>query len=258
MSVKPWLPTSCTAAVPRPCASCTKGCSSASTSAGTIGAFTAVAASSPCACAAMLPHAMPFPATLCHAVPCHAVLCHAVVALSIAGAHMPHALRPQMQMSLRVAEAALLVPTQARHAVRLSDSAGCVMAEVHLQGGDHGLRNLQSHALLGFPGARAQVRRAHHIRPPGQRVVGGRGLLREHVQRCLRACGPILTLLDERRSSGPACPGQTAAGRSETLAQTGEGSPGLGRVLCEGRLRGPPGMDPRVEILWQCLCRGCT
>lgn len=47
-SVKPWLPTSCTAARPRPRASATNGCSSARTSAGTIGAFTAVAASSPC------------------------------------------------------------------------------------------------------------------------------------------------------------------------------------------------------------------
>ncbi len=47
-SVNPWLPTSCTAARPRPNASATNGCSSARTSAGTIGAFTAVAASSPC------------------------------------------------------------------------------------------------------------------------------------------------------------------------------------------------------------------
>ena len=46
-SLNPPSPTSCTAARPRPSASVTKGCSSASTSAGTIGALTAVAASSP-------------------------------------------------------------------------------------------------------------------------------------------------------------------------------------------------------------------
>ena len=46
-SLKPPSPTSCTAARPSPSASVTKGCSSASTSAGTMGALTAVAASSP-------------------------------------------------------------------------------------------------------------------------------------------------------------------------------------------------------------------
>ena len=48
MSVKPVSRTSCTAAWPKPCERATKGCSSAITSAGTMGAFTAVAANSPC------------------------------------------------------------------------------------------------------------------------------------------------------------------------------------------------------------------
>ena len=46
--MNPESPTRPVAARPRPCARVTKGCSWASTSGGTMGAFTAVAASSPC------------------------------------------------------------------------------------------------------------------------------------------------------------------------------------------------------------------
>jgi hypothetical protein len=60
-------------------------------------------------------------------------------------------------------------------------------APSHLECADDGLGNLVSHLLLRFPRGRAQVRRAHHVRPAHQRVVGRGGLRLKHVQACAHA-----------------------------------------------------------------------
>ncbi len=54
-----------------------------------------------------------------------------------------------------------------------------------LQRGDDGLGNFHRNALLGLGRAGAQMRRAHHVLAPHQRVVGRRRLLLKDVQRCL-------------------------------------------------------------------------